>query len=233
MTNMTVKKAIFSILGALLGLAAISVIVLRLIMILRPNIIARPSVTEALIFAAFTYLSCLCFRAAFRENSTKIMRIGFALIFAAYIYLLLFLALFSFDYGRNFGIFSEYSSGYTYALMKVNFIPFKTIGFYIYCLSIGDMIRISITNLLGNIAAFAPFALFLPLLFKKMKKSLPFIITAFLTSLMIEVLQFVLQVGSSDIDDLILNCCGAALFFFILRIKPIRWLISKITFLEY
>lgn len=233
MTSVTIKKVGFSVIGTCLYLAALFIFVMRLAAMFTPNVFVRPSVAEALIFAAFTYLGCLCFRAAFRESSDRIMKAAFGIVFAAYLYLLFDLTMLAFDYGRFNTLFSAHSRGYTYALLKVNFIPFKTIGFYFHCISIGDMVRVAITNLFGNILAFMPFAIFLPLLFKKQKKAWVFILTTALISLLIELLQFAFQVGSSDIDDIILNCGGATLFYFVFHIKPLNKLINKITFLEY
>lgn len=233
MTSVTIKKVGFSVLGTCLCLAALFIFVMRLAAMFTPNVFVRPSVAEALIFAAFTYLGCLCFRAAFRKSSDRIMKAAFGIVFAAYLYLLFDLTMLAFDFGRFNTLFSAHSRGYTYALLKVNFIPFKTIGFYFHCISIDDMVRVAITNLLGNILAFMPFAIFLPLLFKKQKKAWVFILTTAIISLLIELLQFAFQVGSSDVDDIILNCGGATLFFFIFQIKPLKKFINKITFLEY
>lgn len=235
MTIKTVRKAGLSFLGACLCLAAIGAFVMRIILIFTPYVVVGPngSLVYACTFALFTYSGCLCFKTVFRDNSKNIMKICCILIFAAYLLLLSDFTLLNSFFGRSTGVFSQVSFGYTYALNNLNVIPFKTIGFYFYCIFTGDMVRIALTNILGNILAFMPFAIFLPLLFKKQRKVWVFILTTALISLLIELLQFALQVGSSDIDDIILNCGGSTLFFFIFHIKPVKKFINKITFLEY
>ncbi len=88
-----------------------------------------------------------------------------------------------------------------------NFIPFKSI--YHYCFS-GDFTNIYIVllNVLGNIIIFIPFGIYL-LIYKSnllnIKNSLK---TVVLTSLCIEIIQWVFNVGVPDIDDIILNTIG-------------------------
>jgi glycopeptide antibiotics resistance protein len=62
-------------------------------------------------------------------------------------------------------------------------------------------------NLLGNILIFIPLGIYFAL-FRKDAKISANMLFVFLTSLSVEIIQFVLGIGASDIDDIILNCLG-------------------------
>ncbi len=74
-------------------------------------------------------------------------------------------------------------------------------------------IHIAMQNLLGNIFAFSPLGLLLPLLFIKCKKIKNIFIISTGVSLIIELVQVIFSLGSGDIDDLILNVLGSLLGF--------------------
>ncbi|WP_045519491.1 VanZ family protein [Neobacillus niacini] len=90
-----------------------------------------------------------------------------------------------------------------------NFVPFKTIYFYLYLADINLNIRIE--NLVGNIIGFVPFGFILPLLAKKFQKLSAVTVSTFCLSLTFELLQLVFEFGSFDVDDLILNTIGGLL----------------------
>jgi glycopeptide antibiotics resistance protein len=85
---------------------------------------------------------------------------------------------------------------------SINLVPFSTIIFYLSGKVDG---WISFYNLAANIALFIPFGIFLKL--KERKLFQLFFIPILFISL-IELLQYVSQRGSLDIDDLILNVLG-------------------------
>ncbi|GGM43440.1 hypothetical protein GCM10011351_31780 [Paraliobacillus quinghaiensis] len=89
-----------------------------------------------------------------------------------------------------------------------NFIPFKTIIYYLFLADINFNIRVE--NLAGNIIGFAPFGFILPLLSKRFRLKKVTIAT-FCLSLTFELIQFVFKFGSFDVDDLILNTLGGML----------------------
>ncbi len=65
----------------------------------------------------------------------------------------------------------------------------------------------SMLNVVGNVVIFIPFGVYLMLYSKKYTgKSAVFIV--FITSLLVEVTQFVLDIGIADVDDIILNVIG-------------------------
>lgn len=98
-----------------------------------------------------------------------------------------------------------------------NIIPFKTISDYIKASShINQSIWMS--NLYGNILAFLPLGIFLPWLFKKMIGFWQTAGAVFLTTSLVEILQFFTRVGSFDIDDIILNTVGGAIGYLMFRL---------------
>lgn len=60
-------------------------------------------------------------------------------------------------------------------------------------------------NIIGNIFVFAPLGYFLPLLFSKCKRINTVILVGFIISFLFETCQYLLYLGSADIDDIILN----------------------------
>jgi glycopeptide antibiotics resistance protein len=97
-----------------------------------------------------------------------------------------------------------------------NFVPFKTIHFYLYLADINLNIRIE--NLVGNIIGFTPFGFILPLLSKRFQKLSKVTIATLLLSLTFELIQLVFEFGSFDVDDLILNTFGGILGYILIRI---------------
>ncbi len=170
-------------------------------------------------------------------DKKKSMKIAFGVIFGFYLILITTLVLFDAYYGRvgHISIFEWDKELFArYINNSTNFIPFATVWKYI-CAYLNDTMNLSIiiTNLAGNVIAFAPFGFFLPLLWKKQRNFGRFSLTVTLTVITVELLQFVLLVGSCDIDDLILNVLGAMAVFGFIHIYPVKKLIEKITFLEY
>jgi glycopeptide antibiotics resistance protein len=72
-------------------------------------------------------------------------------------------------------------------------------------------------NVFGNIVTFIPLGIYFTL-FRKDKRLSANMLFVFLTSLSIEVIQFVFGLGASDIDDIILNCLGGLIGFLIYRV---------------
>lgn len=97
-------------------------------------------------------------------------------------------------------------------LRTINLVPFKTI---IKFLSSGSSIslRVIIVNLLGNIIIFVPLGFYIKAF---MKKNIPTFLVTFFIPIIIEASQYLLAVGISDIDDVILNVIGEWLGVYIL-----------------
>ncbi|MCI5956893.1 MAG: VanZ family protein [Clostridiales bacterium] len=85
-------------------------------------------------------------------------------------------------------------------IRALNLIPFGFIKDYIV-----DKQPLGMANIIGNILMFIPMGIFLSMIGQRYDKVLIFLIGS---SACIEVLQYVLFRGVSDIDDIILNCVG-------------------------
>ncbi len=136
-------------------------------------------------------------------SSKKYKAIKFFLLIL-YLFILFYLVLFSVEFGRV-----HVARGY-------NLTPFATINRYIkyrqYFTEINYM-----TNIYGNIIAFAPLGYFI-YTFEKKRNLIHGLIIPFALSLGIELLQYILSVGSFDVDDIILNTSGGFLVYLILFI---------------
>ncbi len=96
-----------------------------------------------------------------------------------------------------------------------NTLPMRTLFDYVLHFEHYSVYTIAY-NLLGNIALFVPLGLLLPLLFLSFQSIHRVFFTALFASLGVEFLQFLLALGSFDVDDLLLNVlgglCGYGLF---------------------
>ena len=102
--------------------------------------------------------------------------------------------------------------GPNFAYRSVNLVPFLTIAEYIrFILSLSGKWLAGIINISGNLAVFSPLGYMTALLFPKMRKWKRILIFAASFSILIEILQYILACGSSDIDDVILNSLGGVL----------------------
>ncbi|HEY9059902.1 MAG TPA: VanZ family protein [Pseudobacteroides sp.] len=89
---------------------------------------------------------------------------------------------------------------------SINIIPFHSIMEYISGGS-ANIRKLAFSNVVGNIEIFIPFGVYLSLL-KKDKGVIANLLSIFLVSLFVEVIQALFGIGTADIDDIILNCLG-------------------------
>lgn len=129
----------------------------------------------------------------------KTANILFYVIAAFYVFMMLDLFLrfsYIFDAGR---IISR----------SYNLIPFKTI--WNYTNPSGNMNALLYSfanvNIYGNIAAFIPYGVYVQAI-KKRREFANSLLTVLVTSMTIEIIQFIFGLGVCDIDDVLLNCCG-------------------------
>ncbi len=119
------------------------------------------------------------------------------LLFIVYLLLLFYLLFFSETYGRTME-----DSGYRY-----NLELFKEIRrFWDNRDSLG--FNSVITNLLGNIVAFAPFGFFLPMLCRAGRNVFACTFLSAVFSFGVEIIQLLTRVGAFDVDDIFLNAIG-------------------------
>ena len=189
--------------------------------------------------------SCLCLylgslllaKTLLRECAAHVMKVTFIVMFAAYLLLLLTFTLFDSYFTRSgFSALrdADIETYRRYLREMTNFIPLKTIKAYlgVYGKN-GVNTSIAVTNLAGNLLAFMPFALFLPLFWKRARRFWFFAVCMVFAAVLIETAQFLLLTGSCDIDDVILNAGGACLFYGFLHIRPVRAAMNWITVTPY
>jgi len=101
---------------------------------------------------------------------------------------------------------------------KPNFIPFRSIINEITGKGIDvnpeDLTGVKTLNLLGNVLLMVPFGILTPFVNEKMRDFKKFIFTSVIIFVMVEILQYFLG-RIMDIDDVILNTCGAVLGYYL------------------
>lgn len=126
------------------------------------------------------------------------------ILFVLYFAVLFYFLFFSEEMGRTY---SERAYHY-------NLVPFKEIGRFLrYHRTLGT--GTVLLNIVGNVAAFVPFGIFLPVFSERCRKVWFTVFYSFELSLLVELLQLVTKVGSFDVDDLILNTIGGLAGFLI------------------
>lgn len=160
----------------------------------------------------------------------KNRRRGITLIFIIYSILLVTLLLIDGNYRRlQFGGDIQLFSKQHFEFYS-NIIPFATIiSFITRYMENSINLSIVITNILGNIIAFAPFGILLPLVFKdKINNVKKLTVSMIIIVFMVECIQFITKSGTFDVDDIMLNVLGAVIVYGISRIKVINGIISKV-----
>lgn len=102
--------------------------------------------------------------------------------------------------------------------LESNFVPFHTIYFY---LSGRQRIEFATQNIAGNLFGFVPLGFLLPILFSNLRSSKKIVLVTFITSLVFELIQLITNLGSFDVDDLLLNTIGGFIgycFFVLLKL---------------
>ena len=165
----------------------------------------------------------------------KILRVNLIIYFLLYTVTIFSLTLFEEIYGRQGLIIIDWDKNLlkNYLTHSFNLKPFHTIHLFTkgYVNGIVSFKNFSI-NIIGNLTAFMPYGVFIPLIFKSVRKYYKFLITMIFIVVIIELLQFVTMSGSCDIDDLILNVLGASIIYSISKINCINKLINKIFLFE-
>lgn len=105
-----------------------------------------------------------------------------------------------------------------YMRYGVNLTPFSTIELYMRNLSNGNITDIAMKNLVGNVLLFVPIGIYLPYYCKKLTNIWRFSVATILIIFTVEMVQLLSMRGRFDIDDVILNTCGALVGYIIWRI---------------
>lgn len=127
-------------------------------------------------------------------------------LFAVYLMSLAYFLFFAEATGRTF----------PERVYQYNLIPFHEIRrFVVYRRQLGFW-AVAL-NLGGNVLAFVPFGVFLPLLVRRVRSLGKTLLLGFEFSLLVEITQLFSKVGSFDVDDILLNTlgvlCGYAVFY--------------------
>ncbi|GAA4155016.1 VanZ family protein [Leifsonia shinshuensis] len=91
---------------------------------------------------------------------------------------------------------------------SLNLIPFASIANYL--VGPANVQRFAFANIAGNILAFVPLGAYVLYLRRRARIGSTMLIVA-AASVTVEILQWVFAVGTSDVDDVILNCVGGLL----------------------
>ncbi|MBU5225153.1 VanZ family protein [Clostridium senegalense] len=134
-------------------------------------------------------------------NNVSIIKkfISFGVWVIAIVYILALLKIVLFKYG------------FTSELRSLNLKPFAFIESYF---TEDVTIDVALKNVAGNFALFIPLGILLPALFKNINKKKTVFI-CFGVSLLFEFLQYIIGLGASDIDDVVLNTFGGIIGMFI------------------
>ena len=141
-----------------------------------------------------------------------------ALLFLGYCALMIYLLLFM-DRAATEGL-----SYWEQVQNNCNFIPGRTVGNYWDVLTRPDyymkkwetasvyyyQASIALVNILGNIAMFVPFGVFLPVMWRCLQRAWKAIPVGMLTIALVEIIQLLTLRGRCDIDDVLLNVIGIA-----------------------
>lgn len=136
------------------------------------------------------------------DVNKKKRRVVAAILFVLYFAVLFYFLFFSEEMGRTY---SERTYHY-------NLVPLKEISRFLkYRKTLG--IGTVLLNIVGNVVAFVPFGIFLPIFSVRCRKIWFTVYYSFELSLLVELLQLVTKVGTFDVDDLILNTLGGIVGF--------------------
>ena len=112
-----------------------------------------------------------------------------------------------------------------YGPADINLIPFHSIMECVQHVSVGT----AMTQILGNVAAFLPLGLLLPILFEKLRSWKNILLCSLFISVGIELIQLAEQLithipgHATDIDDVILNFTGGVLGYLLFLAVQAVW----------
>ena len=148
------------------------------------------------------------------ERQKRALRICSKVLFGVYLICLIYLLFFAESMGRT----------YAERTYHYNLVPFREIKrFLVHRETLGIMAVM--LNLVGNIVAFVPYGLFLPIMFPKNRSLWRIALLTFDFSFAVEVIQLVGKVGSFDVDDLMLNTLGGILGYLLFVV--LNWIRRK------
>ncbi|MGN0376186.1 MAG: VanZ family protein [Suilimivivens sp.] len=134
------------------------------------------------------------------------------IIFFIYLLIVIKLIIFKYPYAQLKAIASSWEKGVILeGLDTANFTLFKTIRMYIHY----SYMLNSFENLAGNVVVFIPFGFLLPYVMESGRNFFVMLLNALLFVAGIEVFQLFSAFGAFDVDDILLNCLGAVMGYFL------------------
>lgn len=147
-----------------------------------------------------------------KDRNTRVSKVVAIVVFIAYMCFLSYFLFFSPVLGRHHDSLSYLNNVNSYR--DYNLEPFRLIKMYIkYADSLG--FKYIFLNLYGNVLCFLPFGFLVPFMISWKHRFINTVFIAAITSAIIELLQYIFAVGTGDIDDIILNTCGAVVGYII------------------
>lgn len=146
----------------------------------------------------------------------KSVRILVGLMFIVYISLLIRFVVFKFPFHMIQEIFQTWSiDTMLRSFERGNYIPLQTIKLYMRAYEQNTLSKTIIYyNIIGNIVAFIPLG-FLPYLCRRKVRTSYVFMGSLLFILSIELFQGITNIGSFDIDDVLLNMLGVIIGIFL------------------
>lgn len=114
----------------------------------------------------------------------------------------------------------------TFAKLTINIVPFEFVENFIYQYQLGIISTfILVREIIGNFVLLMPLSILLPIINKRFLQTKEMVITVCLVSITIELTQLFTRRGICNIDDLLLNTCGALLCYGV-----VKKVLKKLTF---
>ncbi len=148
------------------------------------------------------------------------MRRYFLALFLYYLWILGNMLFFDAAFGRAH---NGLQPNFNFYAVDINLEPLKTIRNYLRAYHNGNISgNLVAINLIGNLAAFAPMAVFLPTLWRPARNFLVFTLGMTVMICAVEIIQIFTGTGSCDVDDVILNLAGALVVWLAVQLPPVR-----------
>ena len=169
----------------------------------------------------FMYIGCLILKKTNNPVFHKLPKINLTIWFILYLI------------HHSLSDLLDYQAMKNEFLITANTTPFKTINNLYIGYQNGNVgLEYFLRNIVGNLIAFTPLALFLPRITKFINKWYKFFIICSLFIIGIEFCQFLMNSGAFDIDDYLLNIIGTMVLYILINNVFIKKIVNKILFLE-